>query len=116
VDYYVPNARGWAEIAQSPELRRALTEVGEKAKAYAESISPYDPTPDDEGHYRDSFRLEPGEVSFRGIPRAMIRLYNDAPYAAAVEWGYEGRAAEPRIDAHHVLGRTLAWVDGEARA
>jgi hypothetical protein len=100
VDYYVPNARGWAEIAQSPELRRALTEVGEKAKAYAESISPYDPTPDDEGHYRDSFRLEPGEVSFRGIPRAMIRLYN----------------AEPRIDAHHVLGRTLAWVDGEARA
>jgi hypothetical protein len=103
---------GWERIATGPSMVAMLTEVAEKAKGYAVSISPYDPTPDDNGHYRDSFQVEHDTWTIGGFRRAITRLRNTAPYAAAVEWGYKGRAGAPDVDAHRVLGRTLAHLGG----
>lgn len=116
---FKPNQAGFRELAVSAGVRRVLAEIAEKGKAYAEAISPYDVTPDDEGHYRDSFEVREETVHWSGRwpgPRAAARLQNTAAYAAAVEYGYEGRAAAPRVDAHRVLGRTLEWLESESKA
>lgn len=108
---YDPREQGFREIANSPELRAALQEVGERAKAIAVGLSQEFRIT---GEYVQSFDVEQTTVDFHGSypgPRAAVRLVNRAPYAAAVEYGYEGRAGEESSSAHHVLARTLSALE-----
>lgn len=112
---FVANDAGFAAIANGPQIRLALDKVAEKGKQFAESISPYDPE-DDNDHYRDSFEVRPTTIEWEGEypgPRAAAELANTSGHAAAVEWGYAGRAGEPSTSAHRVLGRTLDFLDAE---
>lgn len=93
---------GMSAVLLGPDIVHALTEVAEYGKLYAISIAPKRT-----GHYARSFDVEPGTVEFDRGPRAAVKLVNTAGYAASVEWGYRGTAAEPSRSAHRVLGRTL---------
>lgn len=101
---YNPNFDGFRKMANGPEIRAVLAEVAEKAKTIAEGLSQdFRIT----GEYAESFVVGEETVVFPRGPRAAATLTNTAPYAAAVEWGYKGRANEPDGEAHRVLGRTL---------
>lgn len=107
---YKPNDKGFQECALGPEIRKALREIAEKGKGYAEGISEdFRKT----GDYADSFDIVEAStdirVNDRGIRfRASARLENDSEHAAAVEFGNRGR------EAHHVLARTGAWLESTA--
>ncbi len=93
--------KGIAACAMGPELRTVvLTFAGAEAKPYAVSISPRSDR--EHKHYADSFTVVPGAVMIRGMRRVAAHLINDAPHAAAVEWG---NAKTP--NGHRVLGRTI---------
>lgn len=96
---FVPNRAAFAEMAVGPEIRAALRAVGERAKVTAEALSQdFRIT----GEYADSFEVEEDTSILGRNQRAVVRLRNTAPYAAAVEWG-NARDHRP----HRVLGRTL---------
>lgn len=96
---FEPDPRGVTQMLMSSKMQDAMVEVAESAAAYARSISPVD-----SGTYRDSFDVERAEFSTtRGGTRKGARLVNDAPHAAAVEWG-QGR---------HILGQTLARIESK---
>ena len=109
---YRPNHKGFAQLAVSPGIRRAIHAAAEKGKAYAEGISQdFRRT----GDYADSFEVADLTVvdfktKYGAGPRAASRIVNTSGHAAAVEWGHEGRAGEPSTSAHHVLGRTAAQL------
>lgn len=104
---FKPNQAGIRRLATGPEIRRVVTTVAEKGKAYAVSISPRD---DDEGeHYQDGFVVEEItvlDVGRAGSIRAGAALRNTVDHAAAVEWGNDGNGNV----AHRVLGRTLDYL------
>jgi hypothetical protein len=102
-----PNDSGQGEFLRSSDgLRSALSGVVERIKSVAEATAPVgDPASDPHpGQYRDSFRTE---VSVgrpaKGQDRLIGHVYNDAPHAAAVEYGYSGRHDSPGRNAHHTL-------------
>jgi hypothetical protein len=108
---YKPRREAFDEILNGPEIKAALEAITEKAKGIAEGLSQdFRVT----GEYADSFEtsVEVESVA-KGSDRLVGRLTNTAPYAAAVEYGYEGRADEPGQSAHHVLKRTLEALEGE---
>lgn len=103
---YNPDHDGLNEIARSPAVRAALAAVANKGKAIAEGLSADFA---DTGDYASHFKVEAETIEWRGeYPgrRAAAYLVNDAPYAAAVEWG-NSRDHKP----HHVLGRTLGMLN-----
>lgn len=102
--HYEPNRAGWAEFAMSPELLEACMAEARKGKRFAESIAPR--SGDERGKpYADSFDVEATTVTWRRGPRVAAKLVNDAPHAAAVEWGNKQTP-----EAHRVLGRTAAYL------
>lgn len=115
---YRPNSSGFRDLALSPKVREALARVCEKAKGHAEEISADIRSDQEHQHYNESFEVRPETVEWAGEhpgPRAAARLQNTAPHAAAVEYGYKGRAAGPTDSAHRVLGRTLEWLEADGR-
>jgi hypothetical protein len=102
-----PDDRGQGEFLRTQDgLRDALHGIVEKVKSVAEATAPVgDPASDPHpGEYRDSFRTEVqvGRPA-RGQDRLIGHVYNDAPHAAAVEYGYSGRSKSPGRSAHHTL-------------
>lgn len=105
------NSHGQGEwLRSSPELAAALHRIVDTIKDVAEATAPVgdaasDPHP---GEYRDSFRTD---VSIgrpvKGSDRLIGHVYNDAPHAAAVEYGYSGRHDSPGRNAHHTLTRAI---------
>lgn len=122
--HFQPNNDGFRGIANSPQMKAALKAVAEKGKGVAESLSAEftDLTDDDKKHYVDSFEVRPVTVQWDGEypgPRASVQLINTADYAASVEYGSgpkggHGSSKRPTSSAHHVLGRTLDILAGEA--
>lgn len=79
---YKPNPGGMKALANSDDMSRAMQQVAEVGKQWAESQAPRD-----SGEYAGAFRVSPTTVrgGRRGEDRAGARLANDAPHAAAVE-------------------------------
>jgi hypothetical protein len=96
------DAAGLSAVLVGPDIREGLAAVAEIGKAYAESIAPRR-----SGHYAGSFEVRADTIEFSGSERAAATLINTAGYAAAVEYGYGGTAAESGKSPHRVLGRTL---------
>jgi hypothetical protein len=97
---YDRDIKGTAEVLTQPEMHSLVDRAAEAGKAFAVSISP-DAPPIGEG-YIESFRVETGQTeTFEGVRRAEAQLWNDSPYAAAVEWEYK----------HHVLGKTVDFIE-----
>lgn len=94
---YQPNTRGTGTLLRTSEMAAVVTGAAEKAKAYAEQISPRCT-----GRYAASFRVE---TTRRGGPRrdrVEARLINDTSYAWAVEFvNHNGR----------VLGRVVDFIE-----
>jgi hypothetical protein len=106
------NSAAFKAMAVGPEIRAACLAEAERAKAIAVGLAQEFRV---SGEYADSFEVSDETIDWHGEypgPRAAGRLTNTAPYAAAVEWGYEGRAGEPSSSAHHVLARTLDALGG----
>ena len=104
---YEPSDRGFKEMAMSPDILDACLAEAEKGKGFAVAISPR--SGDEHGRpYADSFDVDAAITNlFRGGPRVMAVLSNDAPHAAAVEFGNQ-RTPQP----HRILGRTAAFLGG----
>lgn len=79
---YKPDPRGMKALAKSDDMSRAMQQVAEVGKQWAEGQAPRD-----SGEYAGSFRVAPTTVrgGRRAEDRAGARLANDAPHAAAVE-------------------------------
>lgn len=113
---YRANDAGFRAIAVGPEIRKALAEIAEKGKGFAEAASADFA---DSGDYGKSFEVTPVSVIWTGEypgPRAAVQLQNTSDHAAAVEWGRGGRSATPTRTAHRVLGRTLEFLESEGKA
>lgn len=109
---YKANQRFFKEFAVGPELRGIVRSIAEDAKVIArETSEDFRQT----GEYSDSFEVDTEVIEFgRRYPTERVTgvLKNTAPHAAAVEWGYKGRAEAETESAHRVLGRTLERLSG----
>ncbi len=106
--HFVANRSGVRSLANGAEMHRLANDAMDAAKGAAESLSPRVT-----GRYADSFAVEKDQtVTIAGEPRAAARLVNNAPYAAAVEYGYSGDSAATTSSAHRVLARTLQALRG----
>ena len=99
---YRPSRAGVAKFLRSPQISAALLAIAENGKTYAESISPRET-----GDYASSWKVSRSTFTVKGEPRAAAKLENTSGHAAAVEFGYAGRANRPGQSRHRVLGRTL---------
>ncbi|SDT74370.1 hypothetical protein [Actinoplanes derwentensis] len=100
-------------LALSDELRDACRAViVGQALPYAIRVSPRDRVNDGDGTlpYVASWRVAEGTDVFVGMRRTTVKLINVAPHAAAVEWINPDTG---RGHGYHVLGRTLAHLDGQ---
>lgn len=108
---YKPRRAGFKEIVNGPEIAAALEAIVGEAKTIAEGLAQDFRV---SGEYADSFeesvKVEPVQ---KGPARLVGRLTNTAPYAAAVEYGYQGASDAEGSKAHHVLKRTLEALGGE---
>lgn len=108
---YRPPARRFQDVANGPELTRAVRLIAERGKVYAKSISPRSGDLDDLP-YAESFEVQVIQVRLltrRGYsPRVAARLFNKAGHAAAVEWGNRRNGG----NGQRVLGRTLEALGG----
>jgi hypothetical protein len=94
----------FGELLSGPEMQAAMGRHIEQAASAARSIAPVGgPGDEHPGLYRDSFETDVS-VEDLGGRRAVGRLKNTAPYAAAVEWGNR------RAPAQHVLARALDFM------
>lgn len=94
---YKANKAGIGEFLLSHGVYEGVKTKADDGKAFAEAISPVGKPPEDKspGLFRASWRVEESFVIIRGKPRVAAKLLNDAPYAAAVEWGWGGTKANP---------------------
>lgn len=107
---YKANDAGLAAWAKGPEVQAACLAIAEKAKTTAEALAEdFRET----GEYAESFEVRPVEVVVDGRARAAAELRNTSGHAAAVEWGYGGRADAPGQTPHRVIGRALDALAGE---
>lgn len=108
---YKPRRAGFKEIVNGPEIAAALETLVQEAKTIAEGLAQdFRVT----GQYADSFETSVQvEPVAKGPARLVGRLTNTAPYAAAVEYGYQGRSEAEGSKAHHVLKRTLDALGGK---
>lgn len=74
---------GIGRMLNSDFIQDAMHDHAQKIKDYAISISPQGTS----SRYRSSFVIYKIRVLASGGIRAGARLYNEAPYAAAVEFG-----------------------------
>lgn len=96
---YKPDRAGMDALVQSLDMGRAMVQVAEVGRRWAESAAPRD-----SGEYAGSFQVRQETVRFRGRfsgDRAGAVLENTAPHAAAVEWR-QGR---------HVLARAVDVIE-----
>ncbi|MGZ6806390.1 MAG: HK97 gp10 family phage protein [Mycobacteriaceae bacterium] len=104
-----PSYVGLGEVLRCPEMQAEMRRRAERIKAAAEAMAPVgDAAKGDKhpGQYKASFHVESGSgPSLRGV-RAYGRVTNDAPHAAAVEFGNSHSPAQ------HVLGRALDAAGG----
>jgi len=91
------NRRGIRELAREPGVVRLLEREAGRLKDRAEALAPVE-----SGTYKRSFKTYSFLTEFRGFTRAMTTVVNEAPYAAAVEFG------NARTVGRHPLGRALA--------
>lgn len=82
--------KGIGQMLNSDFIQDAMVDQAEKIRAYAISISPSGRT----GKYRESFVIYRNRGLHAGGIRAYARLYNEEPYAAAVEYGNRGRKGQ----------------------
>ncbi len=105
---FVANNKGINQIAVGPEIRAALWQVAEKAKAIAQGIATESIRT---GDYADSFELREETVTLPKDkykrPRAAVILENTSPHAVFVEVGHRDDNTKQEIPGHHVLSRTL---------
>lgn len=91
--------KGIGQMLNSDFVQDAMVDHAEKIKAYAIGISPQGST----SRYRSSFKIYRIRVlASKGI-RAGARLYNEAPYAAAVEFGNRRN----NFKGQRILGRAM---------
>lgn len=99
--------RGLQKLANSSQMRVGVLVHARRLQAIAESISPVGTPPDDvhPGLYRRSWRTVQSRwrMLSRYGPhhRVQVTVRNDAPYAAAIEFG------NSRIVARHTLQRAV---------
>lgn len=92
--------QAWDRIALSQEILDACLSEAERGRSWAEGEAPVD-----SGRYASSFMVEAVTVSFGSYgPRVAAELSNEAPYAAAVEFG--NAKAEPQ----RILSRTAEYL------
>jgi hypothetical protein len=100
-------------LALSDDLRDACRAVViARALPQAIRLSPRDRVNDSDGTlpYVASWRVVETTDVLVGMRRTAVRLINTAPHAAAVEWVNPDTG---RGHGYHVLGRTLAYLDGQ---
>lgn len=109
--YEPPSIEQITRIALGPELHHAIGDIVREAVGYAELIAP-----NDEGEYQASFDTEVIEVPdipfrVRGVPFARWsgRVLNHSRHAILVEVG-GGNGTRFTAD-HHVMRRTLEWIE-----
>lgn len=107
---YNPNRSGMEEIATGFHLRSAVAEIANKAKAYAEIVSP-------DGFEGYEFQFEvstdvvpdiPFRVRGRPMSRVSAFLTNQSRLAILVEVGSQ------RSEEYRILTSTLKWIEGQA--
>lgn len=112
---YRPSKAGIAALAVGPEIRTAVTDVGQNGLDYAQLISPADSR-----RYINSFHLDvdviPDWPNRQGGDPPMARwaatIVNDDPGAIAIEVGTASGPTRggPRTGSR-VLGRTGEWLE-----
>ncbi len=111
VHRYDPNKSEIQRCASGIELRKAVTEIAGRAKAFAEATSP-------EGFEGYEFQFEIDvevvpDIPYRrqGEPMERVSAFvvNQSRLATLVEVG--GKFSEP----YRILGRTLKWIDMQAK-
>jgi hypothetical protein len=111
---FQPNNDGFRAIANSAAVKAALKDIAERGKSIAEGLAQdFRIT----GDYADSFEVRETTVQWEGEypgPRAAAQLVNTSGHSLGVEYGYRGSAKDPGQSAHHVLGRTLDALAGDA--
>lgn len=110
---FQPNSAAFFEIVNSEEVKAALHAIAEKGIGYAEAISAEFT---DTGDYIKNFGTEDVKAQVgRTPPRNAVLLVNNSNHAAAVEYGYHGRAKDEDVtSAHNVLSRTAGFLEGDA--
>jgi hypothetical protein len=104
------NEAGLQAWANGPEIQDSMVRIAERGKRVAEGLSEdFRET----GEYADAFEVRPVTVVVKGKSRAAAELRNNSGHAAAVEFGYGGRAGAPGRTPHRVIGRTLDALAGE---
>lgn len=94
---FVASYTGIGQMLNSDFVQDAMVDRAEKIKTYALTISP-----SSSGQYRESFTIYRNRGFVSGGVRAYARLYNEAPYAAALEYGTRKHPRGQRI-----LGRAM---------
>ena len=93
------NRSGIRQIARSPEVLRLLEKRADRVRDAAVALAPVE-----SGTYKRSFKTYSFLTQYGGFQRGMATVVNEAPYAAAVEFGNARRRGE------HVLARALAGL------
>ena len=93
---YEPDRAGTGLLLRSDDMGDAMRTIAQAGVAHAVSISPVE-----SGLYAASFEVDV-EVQ---DDRQTATIANTVEYAAAVEWGARGS------NGHHVLGRTVDWIE-----
>lgn len=111
------NEAGMQALALGPEVLGVMRKRGDDvlslATAMAEEFRSGIVEPG-HTHYADSFELRPTTDVIAGKERAAVEVWNTAPHAAAVEWGYARGAEDSRPTAHRTLGKALDALGGGA--
>jgi len=109
-----PNGPGIAALASGPKMRDVVEDTAHRLRELAVPMSPTstaeqrayfarrygrDATP---VRYKESFRVYSFVTVVNRMPRWVATVVNEAPHAAAVEFGND------RTRGQHVLGRALA--------
>lgn len=110
-----PDPIGLGEFMRTePKLASHLEAVVGRMKDFAEAIAPVGPEGDPHrGEYKASFHTDVRvDKPFKGEPRLMGFITNDAPHAAAVEYGRGGRSKHEGDSPHHVMTRAIDAARG----
>lgn len=104
---YRPNHKDVAHyLSSDPHLRTALAAKSAEAVAFAREQSPVR-----SGEYARSWYTEATHVIVAGTKRMAVKIGNSAGYAAAIEYGYKGRAKrEGSRRPQHIFGRMVAFL------
>ena len=99
---YEWSTAAWRRIAMDTDILAACVAEAERAKVYAEGLAPVD-----SGQYKASFKVSPTTTTFPVYgTRVSAELANEAPYAAAIEFG-NSRSAQRRV-----MQQTAAYLGG----